>query len=181
MAPFFSRRLAFTMGGCFLVGAGIELFMIKTGFCERATTRAHACDCDAHTRFKLTWLHAALRHPPCTQIKLSRRRRPSATLSALNSTVRWCDEQKIRRKCERSASVYAGGWASTQPRDHGSCTSQSKCERTGGHGALQQAKKMSGGIGCDAQRLTDELFRWAQPQPAGRQTCFCTHEVLTSE
>ncbi|KAG8466823.1 hypothetical protein KFE25_008202 [Diacronema lutheri] len=31
-SAFFTRRLGMTMGGSFVLGAGIELFMIKTGF-----------------------------------------------------------------------------------------------------------------------------------------------------
>ena len=34
-SAFFTRRLGMTMGGSFVLGAGIELFMIKTGFCAR--------------------------------------------------------------------------------------------------------------------------------------------------
>jgi hypothetical protein len=39
MAPFFTRRLGATAAGCFAVGAGMELFMIKTGFCARKLAR----------------------------------------------------------------------------------------------------------------------------------------------
>jgi hypothetical protein len=36
MSSFFTPRVGFTLAGSFLVGAGIELFMIKTGFCACA-------------------------------------------------------------------------------------------------------------------------------------------------
>eukprot|EP00303_Exanthemachrysis_gayraliae_P007228 CAMPEP_0205998632 /NCGR_PEP_ID=MMETSP1464-20131121/352_1 /ASSEMBLY_ACC=CAM_ASM_001124 /TAXON_ID=119497 /ORGANISM="Exanthemachrysis gayraliae, Strain RCC1523" /LENGTH=78 /DNA_ID=CAMNT_0053371783 /DNA_START=17 /DNA_END=253 /DNA_ORIENTATION=+ len=38
-APFFTRRLAAACGFSFILGAGMELFMIKTGFYEIVTEK----------------------------------------------------------------------------------------------------------------------------------------------
>ncbi|KAJ1627959.1 hypothetical protein T492DRAFT_1021313 [Pavlovales sp. CCMP2436] len=37
--PFFTLRLLMTTSGCFAVGAGMELFMIKTGFYKIVTEK----------------------------------------------------------------------------------------------------------------------------------------------
>lgn len=91
MATFFTRRLGLTMGGSFLVGAGIELFMIKTGFC--------ACTC-APSRARARAAYAAPHRP---SLRVSRARARAALPCARGRCNRHGEGGRALRRARRPA------------------------------------------------------------------------------